>query len=226
MFVSNNIPRRKARRFSTLSGIPLTSDLGKYLSIPLLHSRATKYHFNKVIEKVQRRLTTWKSNNLNLTAGVKLNTNGCLYESTTKAGFGSLFRDHRGIWILGYYGKLGTSSVLETEIWGIYRGLTIMLEKGLSNVSIETDSQMAVKLITEGPPAGHPQQALIEDSRVLMTRTQSTLGHNFRQANQSADNLAHLGAKQESDLVVTEETPPSVRLFVLEDAMGIGHLRN
>lgn len=67
MLVSNNIPRRKARRFSTLSGIPLTSDLGKYLTIPLLHSRATKYHFNKVIEKVQRRLTTWKSNNLNLT---------------------------------------------------------------------------------------------------------------------------------------------------------------
>ncbi|KAE9450385.1 hypothetical protein C3L33_17714, partial [Rhododendron williamsianum] len=105
-------------------------------------------------------------------------------------------------------------------------GLTITLEKGLSNVSIETDSQMAVKLITKGPPAGHPQQALIEDSRVLMTRTQSTLGHIFRQANQSTDNLAHLGPEQESDLVVTEETPPSVRLFVLEDAMGIGHLRN
>ncbi|KAG5522319.1 hypothetical protein RHGRI_034486 [Rhododendron griersonianum] len=56
---------------------------------------------------------------------------------------------------------------------------------------------MAVKLITEGPPTGHPQQALIEDSRILMTRTQSTLGHIYRQANQSADNLAHLGAEQE-----------------------------
>ncbi|KAI8528409.1 hypothetical protein RHMOL_Rhmol12G0147000 [Rhododendron molle] len=58
-----------------------------------------------------------------------------------------------------------------------------------------------------------------------MTRTQSTLGHIYRQANQSADNLAHLGAEQELDLVVTE-APPPVKLFVLQDVMGIGHLRD
>lgn len=36
----------------------------------------------------------------------------------------------KGDWILGYYRKTTCESNLEAEIWGIYRGLTIILEKG------------------------------------------------------------------------------------------------
>lgn len=44
--------------------------------------------------------------NGHLPTGVKLNTDGCRYGSTGKAGFGGIFRDHKGIWVLGNYGKL------------------------------------------------------------------------------------------------------------------------
>lgn len=37
LFVSPNIDRRKVRELSSLCNIPLTTDLGKYLGVPILH---------------------------------------------------------------------------------------------------------------------------------------------------------------------------------------------
>lgn len=161
-----------------------------------------------------------------ITARVKLNTDGCMYLTNDKAGFGGLFRDHMGKWLLGYYGKIRSTSSLETELVGIYRGLTIMHEKGYQNVQVESDSMEAVMLVNEGNAIGHPHQALIQDANVLLRGTYSTLSHIFREANSCADHLARLGAEQLEDLVVTEESPQSVRYFVREDALGTRHLRD
>lgn len=159
-------------------------------------------------------------------AGVKLNTDGCFYESNGKAGFGGLFRDHDGQWLLGFYGKLTCDSSLETEIWGIYRGLTIMLERGYNNIHIESDSLSAVQLINGDHPSTHPLNSLIGDSRLLLRRTQFQISHIFREANTSADHLARLGAEQQEAMVVTEESPQSVRIFVRDDWLGRSHVRD
>lgn len=48
-----------------------------------------------------------------------LNSNmeiGCWYEANGKGGFGGVFRDQNGDWILDFYGKLICTSSLETEI--------------------------------------------------------------------------------------------------------------
>lgn len=66
LFVSLNVSRNKAKRLSGASGILLTNDLGKYLGIPFLHKRVTKDHFNHILEKIQKRLSCWKSNTLML----------------------------------------------------------------------------------------------------------------------------------------------------------------
>lgn len=137
--------------------------------------------------------------------GVKLNTDGCLYESTKKAGYGGLFGNHQGQ-CYGYYGKLECNSSLETEIWAIYRGRTIMIARGYSNIRIESDSSHAVQLITDGPNDKHPLFAMITDARMLLARTFSALSHISREANQSADHLAHMGAEQTEALVVTEDS--------------------
>lgn len=160
------------------------------------------------------------------TAGVKLNTDGCWMENRKLAGYGGIFRDHQGHWLLGYFGKQDCSTILEVEIWGIYRGLTIMLEKGYNNISIESDSLDAVKLINEGPNDEHPQVTLIQDAKILLSRTGSSLTHVFREANQCADHLAHIGAEQVDPLVVLEDSPQSIRMLVLEDALGAGQFRD
>lgn len=78
---------------------------------------------------------------------------------------------------LGFYRKFRCSSSLETEIWTLYRGLTIILEKGLNNVKIESDSAIAIQMITEGPTNGHPLSALAIDAKTVLAQIGSTLGH-------------------------------------------------
>lgn len=42
IFFSNNVCRQKMEGLPTLAGIPMTSDLGRYLGVPSLHGRITK----------------------------------------------------------------------------------------------------------------------------------------------------------------------------------------
>lgn len=130
----------------------------------------------------------------------KLNTDGCWNQTNGSAGFEGIFRDTKGDWILGYYGKLNCESSLEVEIWGIYRGLTIILEKSLTNIKIESDSIIAVESINGGNSVNHPQRAMINDAHAIMVRTGTTLNHTYREANQCADHLARIGAEQNEDL--------------------------
>jgi len=62
------------------------------------------------------------------------------------------------------------ASSIETEIWSIYRGLTIILEKGLKNIQIESDSQTAVILFNERANTNHPQSNIINDGKYLLNR--------------------------------------------------------
>jgi len=91
---------------------------------------------------------------------------------------------------------------------------------------IESDSLEAVNLINEGPFERYTHQALITDSKILLDRTRANFVHIYRETNQSADHLARLGAEQEDNLVVMEESPQSVRHFVIVDALGVGHYSN
>ncbi|KAI8568753.1 hypothetical protein RHMOL_Rhmol02G0225000 [Rhododendron molle] len=132
----------------------------------------------------------WKKN---IQGNVKLDTDGWWYETNGKGGFGEIFRDQKGDWILGYYRKLKCDSSLEAEIWGIYRG----------------------------NPDNHPQSVIINDAHVLLNRTGTTLTHIYRNANQRADHLACLGAEQNENLVVAVDIPISVSEYLIKDSLNI-----
>ncbi|KAI8568481.1 hypothetical protein RHMOL_Rhmol02G0203400 [Rhododendron molle] len=108
---------------------------------------------------------------------VKLNMDGCWYESN---GRGGLFRDQNGEWIMGYYGRKDFSSSLEAELWSIFKGLEIVLERKLKNVKIKSDSLTVVNLINEGNPTFHPQSVVINDAHQLMARTDTPIGPIYR----------------------------------------------
>lgn len=101
-----------------------------------------------------------------------------------------------------------------------------MFEKGYNNIQIESDSLDAVTLINGDSTATHPNSKLIGDARTLLMLTQSLLTHIFPETNSSANHLAHLCTEQLEDLVVTEESPQSVCIFVREDWLGRNHLRD
>lgn len=62
------------------------------------------------------------------------------------------------------------SSSVEAKLWAIYRGLTILLQKGTMDVDIETDATQAIKLIQDGPSHNSPYKAIIEDTKFLMKK--------------------------------------------------------
>ncbi|KAF5931774.1 hypothetical protein HYC85_027945 [Camellia sinensis] len=59
----------------------------------------------------------------------------------------------------------------------IYRGLTIMMQKVVTNVEIEIDSEMAMKLIQDGANNNSPYRALIEYANFLLRICKSSISH-------------------------------------------------
>lgn len=66
LYCSPNTNKVLAKEISPICGFPLTNDLGKYLGMPLVHSRISKQTYAEVIDKVQNRLAGWKSKTLNM----------------------------------------------------------------------------------------------------------------------------------------------------------------
>ncbi|XP_029143947.1 uncharacterized protein [Arachis hypogaea] len=62
---SRNISNRRKEMLSSVSHIPFTSDLGKYLRVNLNHPRAARSIFSDSLEKIKNRLASWKGRLLN-----------------------------------------------------------------------------------------------------------------------------------------------------------------
>ncbi|CAL5436955.1 unnamed protein product [Camellia sinensis] len=158
------------------------------------------------------------------TGTLKLNTDGSKW-SRGPNGFGGLIQYERGAWICGYYGRMESCTSLETELWAVYKGLTIVLQKGFTNVIVETDAQEVVKLLVEGPAEKHPYRGLVEDARIIFNGCQCTAQHVYREGNLCADALAKLGAEQPEDILVVHEPPAEIRELLVADLLELGRER-
>ncbi|CAL2237693.1 unnamed protein product [Prunus armeniaca] len=70
--VSPNTCSELANSIAAISGSHLTTSLGKYLGVPLIHTRVTKQTYQEVIAKVQKRLGSWKSHTLSMVGRITL----------------------------------------------------------------------------------------------------------------------------------------------------------
>ncbi|VVA40999.1 PREDICTED: reverse mRNAase, partial [Prunus dulcis] len=70
--VSPNTCSDLANSIATISGSPLTASLGKYLGVPLIHTRVSKQTYQEVIAKAQKRLASWKSHTLSMAGRITL----------------------------------------------------------------------------------------------------------------------------------------------------------
>ncbi|KAK4257184.1 hypothetical protein QN277_006806 [Acacia crassicarpa] len=61
MFCSLNVNFNRAMELSQLLGIGLTSDLGKYLGVPVIHKRVTRTTYYPIVQKTKKKLSAWKS---------------------------------------------------------------------------------------------------------------------------------------------------------------------
>lgn len=66
LFTSPGVPNGVANMLSRRCGIPRTSDLGLYLGAPMLHGRVTKDSHRFIVDRMERRLASWKQNSLTM----------------------------------------------------------------------------------------------------------------------------------------------------------------
>ena len=62
---SKVVTRHQRENFSGISAVRFSTNLGKYLGVPLIHGRVTRATFYDALEKIQRRLALWKGRLLN-----------------------------------------------------------------------------------------------------------------------------------------------------------------
>lgn len=61
-------------------------------------------------------------------------------------GYGGVLRDHQGFWIGGFSTNMGLRKVLEAELWGLFLGLKMTLDKGARRILVESDFVVLVSL--------------------------------------------------------------------------------
>lgn len=62
MMVSKNVAAVRNRELSRAAGFQLAWDLGKYLGVPLIHKQQNKETYSYILERAQKKLTSWKTN--------------------------------------------------------------------------------------------------------------------------------------------------------------------
>ncbi|CAL1404640.1 unnamed protein product [Linum trigynum] len=74
VYFSRNTKDSTKNRLSSIMGIPRTTNLGKYLGVPVIHGRITKETYKYILENIDRRLANWKTKSLSLAGRVTLAT--------------------------------------------------------------------------------------------------------------------------------------------------------
>ncbi|GKV02365.1 hypothetical protein SLEP1_g14812 [Rubroshorea leprosula] len=157
---------------------------------------------------------------------IKLNTDGSSIGNPSLSGSGGILKDSLGNWVLGYARNIGFSSPLAAELWAIRDGLVLAIQRGFHNLIVESDSKVAVLLLTKGCVSTHPHSTLILDCRMLMQKIhQIHLVNIVRERNMCADQLAKMGMPLSSSFCIFEFCPPAVAGLCLADAYGAQYVR-
>lgn len=72
IFFSNNVDNSLTKTISDESGFSRCNNLDKYLGVTLLHNRASFSTHSYILEKIQERLSKWKSDKLSMAKRVTL----------------------------------------------------------------------------------------------------------------------------------------------------------
>jgi ribonuclease HI len=150
-----------------------------------------------------------------------LNVDGSSISNLGISGFRGLIRNANGVWVHGFFGNLGVTNILHAELMAIYKGLLLVWELDIKDLWCYSDSEMAIKLITEPIDGWHHYAAILHNIKDILKRDcQVLILHTFRENNACTDFLAKHRANH-MDAYSSISTPPAgLNLALLEDASG------
>ncbi|XP_070015524.1 uncharacterized protein [Nicotiana sylvestris] len=73
---------------------------------------------------------------------IKLNIDGSFKEALSLCGFGGVFRDNNGQWIVGFHGNLPETTPLQAELMALKTGLQIAIRQGFTKLEVEKTQPM------------------------------------------------------------------------------------
>jgi len=139
-------------------------------------------------------------------------------------------RDWEEKFIFGFSSGLKNSSVLIAELKAIKIGIEIALSKGYKNLMVESDSKIAIEIITSvAAEQNNSDDQNVISSIIKMSKTANKIywNHVFREVNSTADGLAKYGLSLCPDLGVEvfEDPPYFIENHLYLDKIGKRYYR-
>ena len=124
----------------------------------------------------------------------KMNTDGGISNESHLAGIGAIIRNQQGQHVASLAANIGYASNITAELRAIRDGLLLLIKLGIRSIHIETDSLMAVHMITRQQAGKMEHRVLLQDIIMLVNKIEDVwFQFSFRETNQSADKLATFG---------------------------------
>ncbi|GAU45861.1 hypothetical protein TSUD_371570 [Trifolium subterraneum] len=86
------------------------------------------------------------------------------------SGFGGLICNADGTWVHGFFGNLIVINILHAELMTIYKGLILAWELNIKDLWCYSDSEMAIKLITEPVDEWHHYATILNNIKDILKR--------------------------------------------------------
>ncbi|PNY11317.1 ribonuclease H, partial [Trifolium pratense] len=84
---------------------------------------------------------------------ILLNIDGASKNGAT-AGCGAILRNSHGQWISGFSRNLGRCNAYLAELWGVFDGLRLARERGITKLKVHVDSQIVVQTLNSNKMIG------------------------------------------------------------------------
>lgn len=154
--------------------------------------------------------------------GFKFNVDGSVHVGN-KSACGGVLRDRHGVWVCGFSHNIGTSTITMAELMVVLDAMKIVINMGVRNVIFESDSSVAVHLVSTGVPRTHPCSNIIMQIHSLAPNFSSEfqLQHTFREANTVADCLANHGHNLSHGLHEFHNAIQECSILIANDRRGL-----
>ena len=156
---------------------------------------------------------------------LKLNTDGAL-KSSGLASAGGLVRNYCGEWVCGFSMNLGSCSIMEAELWGLYQGLKIAWERGFRLLQVEVDNLGVTQLLNSSEANRSGISSLLWGIKDLLNRDrQISVKHVYREANCAAHFLAGMALNLPLGCHIFHSPPMGVHSVLFNDGLGTAFAR-
>lgn len=180
-------------------------------------------HLSKVVSSAPS-LFGWDSPSSN---SIKINTDGAARGNPSLAGFGGVFRDSRGVWITGFFQKIGFSNSLMAELLAIKTGLQLVVDQKIQDIVMESNSLVAITLIRHDNISLNSKfiPIFLDCRRLLNQIPRCRFQHTFREANIVADGISKIALDSDHQLHILATPTPCIQGLVVADSYGICYFR-